>query len=1072
MTTTTEENAPEPPLADRIWARQYAQHPGETFTGGAARVAENVAKTPEDAEAYKRMMLERRFIPGGRILAGAGTEHGNLLNCFVQDSTPLPDGSTEGVLHLAKKLALVTKVGGGNGVNLDAIPPKRPYAGPVGRAHVTIDPSHADHDKVRDGTFMDLVTGQYVTKPYQHLAFAARGADLPGAARVLVKDSVEGIWDAAAEMVAALLRGEDVLVDLSELREEGAPVKGSGGNSSGPASFAAEIYDNFARWATLGGAEHAGPVATLRYVYAPTLRVIRQGGTRRGAGMATLSATHPDLLDFITAKDLDREAAEGDISTFNISVLASDEFMTAAARSGTPEAETLDAIAQHAWATGEPGVIFIDTVNSHNPLLKTDGPIMATNPCVTGDTRILTTEGPRAIAELAAAGRDVPVWAMNPKTREITVRLMRHPRKTRAATPIVKVTFDSGLTLRCTPDHHLFTLAGEKVQAQRLKPGDSVLAYGGAPSAKYVPIPTELDAPTAAVNHKVVSVESAGVADVYNGTVDELHTYLVPDELPGGLYAGGIVSANCGEIPLYPAEPCDLGAINVAAFVRTDDQGEPYCDTLGLQETARLAVRFLDDVLDAEKAPLPEIAEAIQDKRRIGLGLMGLADMLIKLGVRYDSEEGRAMARQVVSDLRDAALDESAKLGRERGIPEGVKRAGLKRRNIAVFTVAPTGTTSMLAGVSSGVEPMYAATFVRKIGTEHVTVVQPLLDEILDTLDANAHLANGGSATFVTDDGRWDREKLVAALNEHKGSLTPLLPDLPADARLEAFLTAHDITPEAHVLMQAAIQRAYDWNDDLAWRDRDENGKTLAGNSLSKTINLPHEAEVTDVHAAYRLAWEQGCKGVTVYRDGSRDLQVLTAGDASNSTAATTPTPNTDTPTMTSDTTNAPNAPNTATHPAYERPERMHGFTDQIKLIGPDGEKRSFFVTVNANGDLDPREVFVNSGKGGEEVNADSEALGRVVSIALQWGVPPEAIIKTLRGINGGMYGTYRGRIVHSRADLIAVALESTLEEAKARAGTPAARNGEACPKCGAPTIRTEGCQKCIADDCGWSRCG
>ena len=235
-----------------------------------------------------------------------------------------------------------------------------------------------------------------------------------------------------------------------------------------------------------------------------------------------------------------------------------------------------------------------------------------------------------------------------------------------------------------------------------------------------------------AINHKVVSVEPAGVADVYNGTVDELHTYLIPDQLEDGKYAGGIVSANCGEIPLYPAEPCDLGAINLGAFVRQDDDGKAYYDALGLQETARLAVRFLDDVLDAEVSPLQEIHDAIQDKRRIGLGLMGLADMLIKLGLRYDSDEGRNMVQQVVGDLRDAALDESHKLGQERGIPAGVKRAGLERRNIAVFTVAPTGTTSMLAGVSGGVEPMYAATFVRKIGTDYVTVVQPLLDALLD----------------------------------------------------------------------------------------------------------------------------------------------------------------------------------------------------------------------------------------------------------------------------------------------------------------------------------------------------
>jgi len=892
MTSPTQDPQAEPKLDDRIWGRQYAQVKGETFPEGALRTGNGVAKTPEDADAYTRMILEKLFIPGGRILAGAGSTHGNLLNCFVQDGNPHDDGTTQGALHLAKKLALVTKVGGGNGLNLDRIPAKRPYQGQIGRAYVTIRDSHADHKGVETGTYVDLQIGKQVTRGYREIKYidsvkAAQLAERNGTIYLRVEDSVAGIWDAATEMVHALLAGKDAVLDLTDLRPEGSEVKGSGGTSSGPASFAVEIYDNFAKWAGLGGAEHAGPVATLRYVYAPTLRAIRHAGVRRGAGMATLSATHDDLLDFITAKDLERERDEGDIGTFNISVLASDAFMRAATNDpGSREATVLDAIAQHAWQTGEPGIIFIDAINLHNPLAEVDGPIMATNPCVTGDTQILTTEGPRAFRELAEAGRDVLVWTVDPKTRDMTVRVMRNPRKTRSQTPIVKVTFDSGLELRCTPDHNLFTLAGEKVQAQQLQPGDSVLAYGGAPATQYVPIPNGAqDRVPAAVNHKVVTVQPAGVEDVYNGTVDEHHTYLIPDQLADGMYAGGVVSANCGEIPLYPAEPCDLGAINLGAFVRVDDRGKPYYDALGLQETARLAVKFLDDVLDAEVAPLQEIHDAIHDKRRIGLGLMGLADMLIKLGLRYDSEEGRAMAQQVVSDLRDAALDESAKLGRERGTPEGVKRAGLHRRNIAVFTVAPTGTTSMLAGVSGGVEPMFAATFLRKIGTDYVTVVQPLLDEILDTLNADAFVMNGGSDRFVAgaDGGYdWDREKLGAALSQHKGSLLPLLADLPTDARLTAFVTAHDIAPKDHVLMQAAIQRTYDWVNDEAWREGDKRGMTLAGNSLSKTINLANEAKVEDVHEAYRLAWSEGCftSGNDVYTsNGIKDISEVQVGD-------------------------------------------------------------------------------------------------------------------------------------------------------------------------------------------------
>src|SRR5690606_12511398 len=216
------------------------------------------------------------------------------------------------------------------------------------------------------------------------------------------------------------------------------------------------------------------------------------------------------------------------------------------------------------------------------------------------------------------------------------------------------------------------------------------------------------------------------------------------------------------------------------------------------------------------------------------------------------------------------------------------------------------------------------------------------------------------------------------------------------------------------------------------------------------------------------------CKGITVYRDSSRDLQVLTTG-ASEPKAEEQPAHE-----LQTDTEPAPAAA-PASLAAYERPQRMHGFTDQVKLMEPDGDKRGFFITVNSNGNDDPREVFIISGKGGDEANADGEALGRVVSIALQWGVPPEAIVKTLRGINGGMFGSYRGRLVHSKADLIAVALETANDAKPARSEQPASapataskpgKNGGRCPKCGGPLIRTEGCETCSDPACGYSRCG
>lgn len=910
--------------AVKVARRQYFQPGDETVFDMFERVARWVARPePEErreavAAEFYRLMAEQRFCPGGRVLAGAATEHGNVLNCFVQDGSPEPEGTNAWVLRLATKLALVTKVGGGNGLNLDPIPPKRRFAGKVGRLYLTVDPTHADYEAIRTGTFLDLVRDEMVTKGYRVAAFVEKAEAPPAAETIAVPDSVEGIWDSAGSAAMGLLAGRDVLVDLSGLRPVGSPVRGSGGTSSGPASFAVEIFDSFAVWAGLGGADHAGPVATLRYVFAPTLRAIRQGGTRRGAGMATISITHPDVHDFITAKDLERERDEGDISTFNISVLVTDEFMR---RESHSRGGVLWEIAQHAWATGEPGLIYIDRINEHNPMRAALGDIKSTNPC--------------------------------------------------------------------------------------------------------------------------------------------------------------------GEIPLYPGEPCDLGAVNLAAYVVRAGVGLEGFDMEAFRRDVGTCVRFLDDVLDVNRFALEDNREMSMRLRRLGLGVMGLADALIKMGYAYNTDEGRAAVHAVISALRDAATEASEALAEERGAFPLAAQADLDtpRRNVAILTVAPTGTTSMLMGVSSGVEPVFAPFIYRKIGASYHALIHPLFQELLE-----AHEPPRGYAR----DGGWDWEAVVKAVQDNHGSVQGL--DFIPEAVRRVLICAHDITPTDHVKMQATVQRAFD-------------GGAKVANSISKTINLPNAATVDDVFDAYRLAFEAGCKGITVYRDGSREFQVLsTSADAAKTksepqraapqaeapalgggvastngqpaatsvaAAAAAPVPvRPAAPAAGAATATARAAASVAVkapqhdklpgEPLFERPGRLTGFTDKVKLLGPSGEKRGFYVTVNMQDGL-PTEVFITSGKGGDEANADSEAIGRVVSIALQYGVPAEAIVKTLRGINGGMYGTYHGRMVASRADIIAVALET--------AGVENVLNhGKGCPDCGAPLRFEEGCQKC--ESCGYSKCG
>ena len=1740
------------PHAVTIAKRQYFQPGDENLADMFHRVADWVA-SPEGedqkrwAEVFYDLMVDKRFCPGGRVLAGAATNHGNVLNCFVQDGSPSEEGTNAWVLHLATKLALVTKVGGGNGLNLDPLRPKRPWKGNPGRVYVTIDPSHADHDKVRSGTFLDLVHGSYTTKGYRSATFVERDA-LPSDVEVrTVGDSVDDIWAAAGEAAMAVLEGRELVIDLSDLRAEGTPVNGSGGTSSGPSSFAVEVFDNFATWGGLGGAQYAGPVATLRYIFAPTLRAIRQGGclhpdtlvntsrgtlrlselvdahqmgwqdhhlkvatddgwkdsprgfnngnaptlrvtldngqtlrgtprhrlkvvrktgerewvrleelqpgdnviqvldqhtgapvllrpvdvphhnataismpetlnerlafflgylwgdgfistgrvglavahdspmideaprlfqelfgldvateqkendasvvyvtksahliawlhanglekakarslslpkpirmaprpvvgaflrglfeadghlthgmptlstasadlaedvatmlaglgiptkrrvvgarvdrysrhaihhvrvvshkgheryierigylegsrleamanhvpdedrekswvlphasalltstfdtlpagakgrpsqhthdrknlsryirgernltatayerlransavlndalpelaydeyyvavhaiedagrsltldlsvdenktylaggfvthnTRRGAGMATISITHPDVHDFVTAKDIEREQAEGDISTFNISVLVTDDFMKSTKTEGRG---TLQEIAEHAWSTGEPGLIYIDRINAENPMRAAYGDIKSTNPCFTADTRIATQRGLVTLGELHETQEELFVLTDRRTYGDelgVLPRTAAQVFMTNPAADVYRLETQHGHTVRATANHQFLTPDGWR-ELRDLQPGDTLLLQSseglwsdqyeftpairaahqelvatvgsnnrGGPAArtgrrdlqeKFDGLPDRWSAsfghllglltgdgfmgdekagitiaktdlpelqplldtfqewfggtvqefestiqwrfgrtgirfleelgvdhakapekrvPSAiftapreavvaylqglftadgTVNHndakkscsirlasssqellrdvqlllanfgivaKLHARREAGTANLPDGrgghreyataaqyelildkvnrdafaqkigfltrgkqdkveafiegkarrsngetyettvadvTFDGIEpVYDTTEPITHSLLANGIVAHQCGEIPLYPGEPCDLGAMNLAAYVKNVNVGLDGFDYASFKEDVTTTIRFLDNVLDVNKFALEDNRLMSHKLRRLGLGVMGLADALIKMGYAYDSDEGRAAVHAMISALHDSAVEASEKLAEERGAFPGLEDAeGIRdRRNVAVLTVAPTGTTSMLMGVSSGVEPVFAPFIYRKIGDSYAALIHPLFQDLL-----NEHAPHPD----FEKDGKWDWDKVVEKVQDNHGSVQGL--DFVPDDVKAVLICAHDIAPNDHVKMQGVVQRAFD-------------AGAKAANSISKTINLPNAATVDDVFEAYALAFDEGCKGITVYRDGSRQFQVLSTKaekkdedgkDAGSTSAAASATPASGTAAVAvaTETASAPVPPREAPaapasshtlaaraananllpgEPLFDRPSRLEGFTDAVKLMLPNGESRGFYVMVNKQDGL-PSEVFILSGKAGDEANADSEALGRVVSIALQYGVPAEALVKTLRGINGGMYGSYQGRMVASKADLIAVALET--------AGTENVLNkGRGCPDCGAPLRYEEGCMKC--ESCGYSKCG
>ena len=805
-----------------LFAKQYAISEGETLEEGFYRATEPFTDESKRLQIFKKIM-EKRFCPGGRILAGAGTEHRNTTNCFVLGPDSKKFDSLDDVLDLVLKVAATTKVGGGIGINFDPFASVK-NAQPIDiEIYHTLDPSHPDFEDFTAWQYTD--TTDYGQPKRRYKAPGLLKVDYSereslGAPIIVVGDSIASIFSAPFEAVR--LGAKKVVLDWSNLRPEGSQIRGSGGTSSGAASFAIEV-EHIIRWLRLGG-HTAGPVNALRLVFQPILRSVRQGGVRRGAGMATLSMSHPDRELFLTAKDHAVEEELGKISTFNISFLVTDQDM---------QDPFIERIAEHAWQTGDPGLLFIDSLNRYNPFLEVLGPILSTNPCLTGDTMILTAEGPRSFKDLADDGRDVLVWCVDKESNEPKLSKMVRPHMTRQNAEVLKITFDSGLVVKATPDHSFFTTHLNKVAAKDLRPGQSVSAFAMRPAEPVL-------------NHKVVSVEPAGYEDVYNGMVEQYHTYIVVDPQPvGKSFVSGVLSANCGEQGLYPGESCDLGAINLSRYV-----DKSYFDRKLFAEDVLLYTDFLDANIDYSRMPTEQATIMSQRNRRVGLGLMGLHHALIKLGYAYASEKGRREAASLMELMSEKALEwsESAYDGHTD------MAIDLRRRNVALLTAAPTGTTSMIMNVSSGIEPIFSVTYRRKIGSTDKTFMDPLLMEMLREHDPSPAVA-------TIEDGKveWDEDAVVAAVKANRGSVQGL--EFVPRYIQELFLTAQEIHWRDHVLMQGAMQGAMDTHG--------------VGNAISKTINMPNNATVEDVLGAYRFAHEVGCKGITVYRDGSRSNQVL-----------------------------------------------------------------------------------------------------------------------------------------------------------------------------------------------------
>ena len=938
-----------------------------------------------------------------------------------------------------------------------------------------------------------------------------------------IDDSLDSIFSTVKQTALIHKSGGGTGFSFSRLRPAGDIVGSTGGVASGPVSFI--------------GAFDA------------TTDVVKQGSTRRGANMAILNVDHPDILDFIRVK-----RTPGKLANFNISVGITGEFMekvkqdeeydlinprTGEVTGQLNAKEVLDEIVESAWATGDPGVVFLDRMNEANPNPQL-GKIESTNPCVTGNTWAMTAQGPRQVNNLVG---EQQVLLVNGELHA-TCPEGFFPTGVK---PVIAVETEEGHHLTLTPDHRVrrvryepYNTEGihEWVPAGELRPGDTVAMHDhrqahrrgnsilpmekiGQPILKslrevftekntvvdlmdescpalcltnlapeilsntqlelsYLGIQSNIrltprddgePSPMTSLQSKedssvqvqeiregeeelviqannleqfilqmryldsqkqhyleeialmakdcleeetstatIASIKDAGEQQVYDVQVPGVNAF----------DANGFYVSNCGEQVLLPYESCNLGSVNLARMLCVTDEETLEIDWERLRRVIHTGVRMLDNVIDMNKFPIPEIEEMSRKTRRIGLGIMGWADALIQMGIRYDSEEALQLAHHVMGFIQEETHRASGILAEERGNFPAWEDSIYEEpmRNSAPVTIAPTGTISIIAGASSGIEPLFALSYVRNImdGTRMVEV--------------NPHFeALATREVFHTP----ELMERIAETGSLKDLVTPASSNgqAPPEWVGEIFRTSHDISPEWHVLMQSAFQAHTD-------------------NSVSKTINMPADATREDVKNAYVLAYMTNCNGITVYRDGSKAEQVLS--------------------------TSAAGPADTGGRGPQERPRVMTGVTERFRT-----GHGNMYVTLNFDRPNHPFEIFANLGKAGGCDSAHLEAVSRMASLCLRSQVDPMEIIQNLQGIT--CCPNYdNGVLIRSTPDAMAHMLrrhgdgdtesqtESEQEERRSQRSLIEASRLK-CPDCNTLVEYREGCETCPNPSCGWSKC-
>lgn len=620
----------------------------------------------------------------------------------------------------------------------------------------------------------------------------------------IVQDTREDIYDTAKNLAITLGAGGGQGINLGGLRPRGAKVRNSARTSTGAVSFM-ELYD-----------------VTVRGI---------GGEGRRGALMLSMPVSHPDIEEFITSKtNTDR------ITGANISVMVDDKFMEAVENDRDYTLSfTVDAteevftkvvrakdlfrkLAESNYNYAEPGILYWDTAENYNLMSEDPNYVLeGTNPCFAGHTRILTRDGYREIETMI--GEEVEIWNGYEWSKVVH-------RQTGENQPMLRIFFSTGSMLEVTDYHEFILEDSSRVRAEELEVGDILKDY-------FFPA----DVPGIAGGHnegvRVVTVERIANADrVYCTVEPKNHSIL----------ANGIMTANCGEQPLPAHSSCNLASINLSEFVINPFTEEAYIDIDGIVNTTNLGITYLDEVLDVNKDYLPLIEQRMQSMnwRQIGLGVMGFADMLIKLGVHYDSDEALEYADLVADIVFTTAVQTSLERAKKLGAfpmcnPELVANSPLLKnfseeikddiaihglRNSHLTTIAPTGSISNLIGVSSGVEPHFALSYTRKTESIHgedtyYTVNAPIVEEYLEVHPE-------------------DRDNL---------------PDY--------FVTSMELPYMSRIKMQSVWQEYVD-------------------TAISSTANLPAETTIEEVEDLYMQAWKYGLKGITIFRDGGLREGILT----------------------------------------------------------------------------------------------------------------------------------------------------------------------------------------------------